>query len=527
MRPAACLLPAALALAAAPGCAGDYDALKKDVDAYQPPPLYQALRTPAPAPPAAPATAPADASFAAAADGLRQLAAEWERTLDSGTGPEPFLPPDPERRRALAPAAADAAAAGAALADDFTLETLEQLALLRNPGVRAKERGARAAVDVFGQAEQIDAVLRRYSSLLATSMGGPGAMDAPADFPFPSVLALKGRVIAEQVRAAAEELEAARRDAVTAARRAYWEVIYLQRAGAVTAGMIDLTGSLGDSVAARYEAGKTSFQDVVRIRILRERAREELRTLAEERKNREAEIRGILALPPETPVGTPAPREVQEALPAEKDVAALALERRQELRAAAAMVRRMERMLEMVESMTYPGFDLGLSPRPRGVTLAAAETAAGGAPGSAMAPAAPTGAKAPARAQFGADESYLREIRERVAALVDEREAVRAATLLGVRSAWFELDRARRTDALYGAKVLGLSQSALEASVRGYTAGQVGFSDLLESYTGWLEASLARERARADIGIARAGLEAAAGTSALEAKANVKNGAAR
>jgi hypothetical protein len=43
------------------------------------------------------------------------------------------------------------------------------------------------------------------------------------------------------------------------------------------------------------------------------------------------------------------------------------------------------------------------------------------------------------------------------------------------------------------------------------------FSDLLESYTGWLEAGLARERARADLGIARAGLEAAVGTAGIEA----------
>ncbi len=110
----------------------------------------------------------------------------------------------------------------------------------------------------------------------------------------------------------------------------------------------------------------------------------------------------------------------------------------------------------------------------------------------------------------------MREIRQRIEALRSEREAVRARTLVDVRNAWFAADRARREEALYGAKVLGLSQSALESSLQGYAAGDVAFSDLLESYTGWLQANLAHQRARVDIGITRSGLEAAVGVANLE-----------
>jgi outer membrane protein TolC len=125
-------------------------------------------------------------------------------------------------------------------------------------------------------------------------------------------------------------------------------------------------------------------------------------------------------------------------------------------------------------------------------------------------------AKAPSQPFFAADEAYVREIRLRIEALKSEHEAVRSETLVGVRNAWFASDRARREEALYAAKVIGLSKSALESSLQGYAAGSVGFSDLLESYTGWLEANLAHQRARADIGIARSGLEAAVGVSNIE-----------
>lgn len=516
MKQRCAIVLAALTLAVQPACASRYQSLKGEMDSFAPAPLYRGLAgEPAAAVAAAPPAAATD-DFAAAAQRLRDLAALGEQALgrlEEGTS---FIVPAAGLVQALAGAAADPDEAGKALGDGFSLQTLEALTLLRSPMVKAKEAETRAALEVFGQAEQIDAVLRRYAALTATSMAGPGGMPAATDFPFPAVLALKGQIVGEEVRAARERLEAARRDSVTAARAAYWELVYVGQAAEVTTRMFELLEDLGRSVEARYESGQTSFQDVVRVRIEREKLREVLRTLAEERLNRAAEIRGLLALPPEIEVGTPAFRELRGTLPAQRDLEARALARRQEVRAADAMVARMERMLELVETMTYPGFDLGLTTAPRGFGAPS-----GDGPGmgdTADVPGERVGAVAqpPIRPLLAADQAYVSEIRQRIAALRSEQEAVRAETLVGVRNAWFATDRARREEALFATKVVGLSQSALEASLQGYAAGKVAFSDLLESYAGWFEASLARERARADIGIARAGLEAAVGVSDLE-----------
>jgi hypothetical protein len=509
------LLLAILTLAVQPACASRFQALKGEVDAYTPSPLYLGLAAGSTAQTTPPAPVAGADAFSAASQRLRELAAQWELTLGQRDAVSSFIVPGADLVSALAGAAADPDLAGRALGDGFSLQTLEMLTLLRNPMIRTKEAEARAAVEVFGQAEQIDAVLRRYSALTATSMAG-GGMGTPPDFPFPAVLALKGQIVNEEVRAARETLEAARRDAVTAARTAYWELVYVGQAAEITSRMIDLLENLDRSVASRYEAGKTSFQDLVRIRIEREKAREELKTLAEERTNRAAEIRGLLALPPRIVVGIPAFLENWAPLPAQEDLETLALARRQEVRAAAAMVGRMERMLEMVETMTYPGFDLGLSPAPRGPVTPPAGDSGMGEAAEGLGATAAAAARPPDRPFFAADAAYVREIRQRIAALNSEREAVRAQTLVDVRNAWFAADRARREEALYAAKVLGLAQSALESSLQGYAAGSVGFSDLLESYRGWLEANLAHQRARVDIGVARSGLEAAVGVANLE-----------
>lgn len=510
------LLLAALALAFQPACASNYRSLKREVKSYTPAPLYLGLDgATAKAAPPAPVAGPDE--FATVSQRLRDLAAQWELTLLRPEAPASFIVPEADLLLALAGAAADPAAVGKALDDGFSLRTLEVLTLLRNPMIMTKEAEARAAVEVFGQAEQIDTVLRSYAALTATSMAGGGMGVAP-DFPFPAILALKGQIIDEEVRAARERLEASRRNAVDAARNAYWELIYVGQAAEITTRMIDLLEHLDRSVASRYESGKTSFQDLVRVRITREKVREVLRTLTEERANREADIRGLLALPPHVAVGVPAFLESWGVLPAQGKLETLALARRQELRAADAMVGRMERMLEMVETMTYPGFDLGLSPASRGMLSPSAGGSGTGGSADGPGKTAAAAAQPPNRPFFAADEAYVREIRQRIAALKSERESVRAETLVGVRLAWFAADRARREEALYAAKVLGLSQSALESSLQGYAAGNVGFSDLLESYTGWLEANLAHQRARVDIGIARSGLEAAVGVANLESR---------
>ena len=88
-----------------------------------------------------------------------------------------------------------------------------------------------------------------------------------------------------------------------------------------------------------------------------------------------------------------------------------------------------------------------------------------------------------------------------------------ARTTTMVRKAWFELDRASREISLYQKTVIHLSQSALDVSTRGYESGSVTFADVIGSYTIWLDARLALERKRSDLGIAWAEMERILGTS--------------
>jgi outer membrane protein TolC len=503
---------------------GGYRDLSRELDGYRPP----AWLTEA-APPSRPSAAGAD-DFEIQAAKLRSLAAGWAEALASPPPEESFLVPDPALLDRMKGIAGDDNAVRDALSGRFTLEELETLALLRNPAAAAKERELLAVLEGYGQVESLDTVLRRYSSFTASLMTGVGPMESSeameaSRFPYPGILALKGQVVSQDARAAREELEKARRSAVTAVRKAHWEILYLRDARRTIEEVHQLLEQFKSTAAGRYSAGEASYQDVVKVAIELEKVKEEHLSLDGELLNAESMVREALALPPSAEFGFPADARRGGDLPDLAALQATARERRQEIRAAKAMIGKMERMVEMQETMVLPPLTLNLSRNGRDEITRVGAGGMGAGEGSfPTSTTASTGGGLPKNPFFAMQEGYVRELRKRVEALSQELRMEEAASDLAVRTAWFGLEKARREEALYADRVVTLSRSALESSNRGYSAGKVAFADVIESYRTWLEANLSRSRGRSDVGTAWAELEAAVGTS-LPAAAGPGGGA--
>ena len=165
----------------------------------------------------------------------------------------------------------------------------------------------------------------------------------------------------QEVTASKEMLGIARRTAITQIRQAYWELLFTIRAQKINEEMLIHLQHLEAVAGVRYETGKTSFQDLIKIRIETDKLGEELKTLGEEQKNFEAKIREILDLPPENQNGSPYCPDPQPEVPPLNGLFPIALEKRQELRQMRAMIGKMERMIEMAETMIYPPYSLSLS----------------------------------------------------------------------------------------------------------------------------------------------------------------------
>ena len=346
-------------LASAVGCS-NYAQMSKNLEEYRPP-----VYTVSPPAKGKPRAGPSDESgFALEKRKISEAKTLWQKALKAPRTTETFFHPPSHLLNALKPAITEAEAAAAALSPRFSLETLETLAFFRNPGIKAGENRARAAIDTYSQVLALDDILRQYTAFtegLKTGVGPlKGKEPMKTKFPFPGVLSLKGEIVGQEIRAVMEDLEIARREAITASRKAYWDLLFARKAEKITGVTLGLYRHLEQVAATRYETGGTSYQDVIKVRIQREILEEELNTLLERQRNWKTKILEILNLPPETRIGLPENREPIRTLPPLTALYKQAYDRRQELRRMRARLGKMERLIEMAETLIIPPYSLNL-----------------------------------------------------------------------------------------------------------------------------------------------------------------------
>ncbi len=475
-----------------------YRDMKKELESYGPPAYLHIGQQP---PPAAEATTH-DKDFDIEKKRISERADKWKQLATSDPGIDGFFRPDSDLFQSLRATAGDADKIRTRLGEGLSLKVLEILSFLRNPGVKSAEARFRAAIEGFNQVSNLDEILRQYTAFTEALMTGVGPMkgkdSVKMKFPFPGVLSLKGQVVNQTVRSAAEALEATRRDVVTASRKTFWNLLFVQEAQRVTRETLDLLTHLESVATTPYEAGRTSFQDVIKVRIKKATMAEELVTFEEKRKNSILKILELLNLPHGTKLGDLKIPEISDNVPSLTPLYALAHENRQELRSMRAMIGKMERMIEMTETMVLPPYTLNLS-----LYEDEAVTQAGS---SAMKPTfsfsseSSQGAGLPRMPWYGKDDAYLRQTRQELTALKESLIKAEAVTVTKVRNAWFDLDRAMREKILYKDTVLPLSQSALDVSTQGYEAGGVSFADVIGAYSDWLKAGLTFARKQRDVG---------------------------
>ncbi|MDZ7696406.1 MAG: TolC family protein [Deltaproteobacteria bacterium] len=307
----ASVLPA-LALAC-----GDYSRLKGEVETYQPP-VYAVSRG---GEAQEKEKSPVQTDYALEKGRINTARARWEDALKKvPASKDAFFCPPSGLLNKLVPAASDPAVAAAALIPRFSLETLMTLALLRNPEIQAGQDRARAATDTYSQILALDDILRRYTAFTEELMTGIGPMKGKGmvdkEFPFPGVLSLKGEIVNQGVKGAMEGLTISRRNAVTEAQKAYWNLLFVRKAEKIAIETLNLYKHLEQVAMTRYETGSTSYQDVIKVRIERELLEEGADTFHEKVQNWKSKILEIINLPPETEVGRPENREPVRTVPA-------------------------------------------------------------------------------------------------------------------------------------------------------------------------------------------------------------------
>lgn len=489
----------------------NYKEMIEDYDSYLPPGYYDSqLKMPPPF-----KTQEALDNFSLELQVVEDIKSKWIRPIETPSEESPSLNIDKNLIVSLKKISLDDSDTQAKVSKPFSINTLEALVFFRNSAIKSAEKQFIASTEQYSQVSNLDEILRQYSAFVEGVNTGVGPMKGrdpiESKFPYPGVMSLKTEIVTKSVEMAKEDLEIARRETITEARKAYWDLQYVHRAYSIMDETLSLLTHLEGVATSRYETGRTSYQDVVKIRIAKETLVEDLNSLKQRQRNIEIKIIELLNLSPHIKIGRPKVTPPKNRAPKLEELYEIANIKRQELRKLRANIGRMERMVELGETMITPPYTLNLSLyKDEAINQVGTFRVKEPFPVSTT---SQRGAGLPKSPWYGTNDAYLRETRMRILALKEKLTMAEAKTTTMVRSAWYELDRAIREESLYAGTIVELSQTSLEVSTRAYESGKIAFADVITSYDIWLKANLALQQKRSNIGTSKAELKRRVGTN--------------
>ena len=459
------------------------------------------------------AVAPDRSDWEAARQKLAAQKERWTEALDSHTAsPSQFYAPDAETMSGYAALADDRDAAEALLGDGASLDDVTALAVLWNPGIRAARAKMRSKLEQYSQVSYLDDTLLRYNAFtkqLMTAVGKPRQKEMMAmRYPFPDGLALKGRIVTEDVRVAERDVDIATRDVVTAVRVAYYDYLFVREAIRINGEAQDLLDQMIYIAQAKLRVGIGKYHSVIMGQVELARLADSILTLEEQRELIVARLNTLLDRRADAPLGAPVPIEDADVTPSLVDLYAAGAKDAQELQKQRLMIARMGLMIEMATRMTYPDFTLGASYFEDRMKLSSGTKPM---PPTFQSQRTPNLANA---TSFATGTAYVREVEVRLSAMEEMLAGMTNMTELAIRKHHFGMDRARRSVALHRNSLLPQALQALDAASTAYQTARVDFVTLLDAERTLLRIQLGEQAALRDHRTHLAELDRALGSAA-------------
>ncbi len=395
--------------------------------------------------------------------------------------------------------------AAAQTADGETLADLLNLAYEQNPAIQEARAGLDAVKARVGHVgalpnPQLKATL--FLVPIETRVGPQRlSLSATQSFPFPGTLSAKERVAQRQAEVAAAKLQGQIRTILNQVRVDWYELHYLTRALEIIAQSRLLADRIAGAGGAAFGKGDIPYFDYNRAQAELARLSYDEAALSDLRTTKWHELNALLGRePPPLPEISPLP-SLSLHTPLEQ-LPELLVANRPEIAAAHRQEEMADAAIELTEKSFWPGFGVGVS--------WLVHEAEGAAPDRGKDALGLTiGIDVPIwRASLHARADEARALRRQAGlAVASETSRARQALADGI----YDYVNARRLLTLYDGNLLPQAATALHsAEAESQTPGN--FGTLLERQAIYLQFSLARERALANLYQATARLEQVVGT---------------
>ncbi len=361
-----------------------------------------------------------------------------------------------------------------------------RLALERNPAIRAAREKVHRLADRIPQVESLHdpmVSIAPIGEMAETAAGQVGLMTGVSQrLPFPGKLEARGRIAAQDVAEAVQELERTRVAVVADTRLAYWSFYYTTRAIEVTERSRELLDQIRSVAETRLKAGSATQQDVLRASVELSNVDNELIVLRQRRTSARAMLNRLMNRPVNEALPPPQARSLDEI---ELGLEALLAEARQvnpSIRQMQERIQGYRERLALARLNRWPdltvSFNYGL------VESEGLSAVANGEDQWWVG----FGVNLPiwAGRLDAAEREAMRGIFESIASLDDARNRVE----FRVQDALAKVEAHQRQVILFRDVIIPQARQTVEASMSGYRAGQLEFLTLVDNWRKLLDFQL-------------------------------------
>ena len=395
--------------------------------------------------------------------------------------------------------AVDYAISGAAGPDE-----LARQAIAHHPSITAgRHRAERLAAKVPQEKALPDPMAEvAAGSMAETAAGRMDAMGSVKQkIPFPGKRREAAAAAGSEAAAAAAEVRTLELKLTEQVHAAWWDLYLADQTISLTRESRSLLDAVRDAVDAKVSANQATQADQLRISnelSLIDRDLVEARQL---RQTARARLNSLL----NRPAGAHLPDVRSVPVPSAGSLASLlrrAQARHPEIAAAEERANAFRHRLKRAELEKYPDLTAGVT----GASISS----------SGLAPMA--NGRDQVYATLGINiplwqeprKAMIKEAREGIAETESMLAATRADLRYRVEDAWFRAQSARDITTLFESRLVPDARQTYDVTVSGYSSGNNGFTDLVDTWRGLLAYRLQLARSRAQLGKAMATLRAAA-----------------
>lgn len=429
---------------------------------------------------------PADNADLYEFEDIKRLQEEWRGKQKSSEILE-FYPLAPKTLELVKKIYSDEGAIASTLKDDLSLDILVGLALYRNPKILSAQKKIDAALERFSQISNLDLIMRDYVSFtkdLSTLVGPQKNKDmVQMKFPFPGMLTLKGQIVSREIEIARFEFENVQIDVITSLKNLYYDLQYVLKEKEITGKALELLKDLEKVAQIKYETGKTTFNDVIKVQIKIEKFQDTINIISDMTLNLQVQLTQILNLPTETVIGNLT--ETVASFSHELDsLYKIGLESNRAIEIQRTKIAKMELMIEMAEKKFYPDFTAGQSFYQDNKTLQV------GTQGMMETFMTDPMISEPQNSTYATNDAYVREVKESLLGMKEMLKAMSNELTFNIKDAHFHIVMAGRDVKLYKEVLIPKATEALKVARVGYETGTVSFLDVLDADMTWLDMNM-------------------------------------